>query len=321
MNESARWIGSSEANFPAIQPSGRLSFLRFLFRYPVFLLAFGPPIFRPLDAYNGVDTSQSHFDFWSILQVGWIVSIATWSILRLAYARSILVPKQVRSILKYAFFLGLVFVVSVSYSPGPTVSAELSIVYFLTLSCGVHCRRLLESPKLDALFISPQTYIVRASWARSRRPVHRTRTRDASCVGVRYTPPWRHNRADERGSCANRDHLGILLPSFPGIQSSIRLIFFGRRRRRFGYASKRGGNLAVHRSCDPRRWVGQDKQARRLCPHLRIHDFCFARRLCRGCRRRRPHLEQIQPESEHRGHFNRERQNRGLDVCNPLQLD
>jgi len=137
MTQSIRWIGDNGSGFPAVQPSRDLSFLRFLFRYPIFLLVFGPPIFRPLDAYSGVDTSQAHFDFWSIFQVGWIVSIATWSILRLAYSRSILIPKQVRSILKYAFFLGLVFVVSVTYSPGRAVSSELSIVYFLNLFCVV----------------------------------------------------------------------------------------------------------------------------------------------------------------------------------------
>jgi len=137
MTQSARSINIGESDFPTVQPSGRLSFLKFLFRYPIFLLVFGPPNFRPLDAYSGVDTSQAHFDFWSIFQVGWIVSIATWSILRLAYARSILIPKQVRSILKYAFFLGLLFVVSVTYSPGRAVSFELSVVYFLNLSCVV----------------------------------------------------------------------------------------------------------------------------------------------------------------------------------------
>lgn len=137
MMQTARWIRNSEADFSAVQPSRRLSFLKFLFRYPIFLLVFGPPIFRPLDAYSGSDTSQSHFDFWSILQVGWICSVATWSILRLAYARSILIPKQVRSILKYAFFLGFLFVLSVTYSPGPAISAEDSILYFLTLSCVV----------------------------------------------------------------------------------------------------------------------------------------------------------------------------------------
>jgi hypothetical protein len=137
MTQSARRIEDNEADFPAVQPSRRLSFLRFLFRYPIFLLVFGPPILRPLNAYSGFDTSQAHFDFWSIFQVGWIVSIAAWSILRLAYARSVRIPKQIQTILKYAFFLGLLFVVSATYSPGPAVSAEMSVIYFLMLSCVV----------------------------------------------------------------------------------------------------------------------------------------------------------------------------------------
>jgi len=135
MTQFAQRVGDIEAGFPAVQPPKPLSFLRFLLRYPIFLLAFGPPIFRPLDAYSGVDTSQAHFDFWSILQAGWIVSIASWSILRLAYAPSVLIPKQIQSILKYAVFLGVLFVISVTYSPGPAISAEFSILYFLTLSC------------------------------------------------------------------------------------------------------------------------------------------------------------------------------------------
>jgi len=83
------------------------------------------------------DTSQAHFDFWSVYQVGWISLIALRAILRLASARSIRIPKQIRSILRYAFFLGLLFLVSVAYSPGRIVSLEFSILYFLTLICVV----------------------------------------------------------------------------------------------------------------------------------------------------------------------------------------
>src|ERR1035437_4551858 len=137
MQQSARWIDSNDYEVPGAQHPRRLSFLKFLMRYPIFLLAFGPPIFRSRGALVGVDTSQAHFDFWSIFQVGWISLIALRAILRLAAARSILIPKQIRSILKLAFFLGLLLLASVAYSPGRIVSAEFTILYFLILICVV----------------------------------------------------------------------------------------------------------------------------------------------------------------------------------------
>jgi hypothetical protein len=137
MKQSARWIDSNDYEVPGAQHPRRLSFLKFLMRYPIFLLAFGPPIFRSHVALVGLNTSQAHFDFWNIFQVGWISLIALRAILRLTAARSILIPKQIRSILKVAFFLGLLFLASVAYSPGRIVSAEFTILYFLTLICVV----------------------------------------------------------------------------------------------------------------------------------------------------------------------------------------
>jgi hypothetical protein len=128
-------IDSSERGVPAVQAPRRLSFLRFLLRYPIFLLAFGPPQFK--QAVVGVDTSQAHFSLWNVLQVGWLCLIALRAILRLATAHSILIPKQTRSILKLFFFMGLLFLASVAYSPGWALSTEFVILYFLNLTCMV----------------------------------------------------------------------------------------------------------------------------------------------------------------------------------------
>jgi O-antigen ligase len=128
-------IDRSEREIPAAQAPRRLSWLRFFLRYPIFLLAFGPPIFRAPIAAS--EANQAHFDFWSVFQVGWISLIALRAILRLTTARSIFIPKQIRSILRLAFFLGLIFLASVAYSPGRLVSTEFSILYFMTLICVV----------------------------------------------------------------------------------------------------------------------------------------------------------------------------------------
>ena len=118
----------------AAESPRQLSFFKFLLRYPIFLLAFGPPVFRSTRAYAGVDTSQAHFDLWSICQVGWISLIALRAIYRLAN-RPVLIPREVQSILKLPFFLGLLYLVSVTYSLGRIVSAEYCILYFLSLAC------------------------------------------------------------------------------------------------------------------------------------------------------------------------------------------
>lgn len=130
--QSARWIDSSEPVPPAFHASKRLSFLNFFLRYPIFLLAFGPPEFK--SSVVG-DTSQAHFDLWNVFQVGWLAVIALRAIVRLATARSILIPKQIQSILKLPFFLGILFLISVVYSPGRVISAEYAFLYFLNLIC------------------------------------------------------------------------------------------------------------------------------------------------------------------------------------------
>jgi hypothetical protein len=112
----------------------RVSFLKFLLQYPVFLLAFGPPIFRPNE---GIDATKGNVDFWAFFQVGWIVLIAVRALLRLLSAREILVPKPIRSILRLFFILGLLFMSSVAYSPSRSVSAAYTALYFLAVICVV----------------------------------------------------------------------------------------------------------------------------------------------------------------------------------------
>jgi hypothetical protein len=129
MNQSVQWLDTSESEALAIPASKRLSFLRFLLRYPMFLLAFGPPQFKT--AVTGIDTSQAHFDLWNVLQVGWLFAIALRAMLRLANVKTILIPKQIRSIIKLPFFLGLLFVASIIYSPGRAISAEYCVIFFL----------------------------------------------------------------------------------------------------------------------------------------------------------------------------------------------
>jgi hypothetical protein len=133
MTRSAQWVQNGEIEFPASKLRGRLSSLKFFLRYPIFLLAFGPPQFKA--SVVGVDTSQAHFGFWNVLQVGWLFAIAMRAFFRLVSARSILIPRQIQSVLKYTFFLGMLFAVSITYSPGFTVSAAFCVLYFLNLIC------------------------------------------------------------------------------------------------------------------------------------------------------------------------------------------
>jgi len=107
------------------------SLLKFFTRYPIFLLAFGPPIFRS----HAIDATQGRIDFWSVLQVGWLSLIAARAIWRLLSAQLMFIPKQVRSVLRLAFILGLLFLASATYSPSPAVSAAYSVFYFLTVIC------------------------------------------------------------------------------------------------------------------------------------------------------------------------------------------
>src|ERR1039458_7526330 len=114
MNQSTRWIDNDESVIPEAQPSRRLSSLKFFMRYPIFLLMFGPPIFR---SSAGIDATKGNVDIWAFIQVGWLSLFAIRAILRLVAARSIFLPKSIRSILRLAFILGLLYLASVAYSP------------------------------------------------------------------------------------------------------------------------------------------------------------------------------------------------------------
>ncbi len=134
MKQFARFTENSQGALPGVQPPARLSFLKFLFRYPIFLLAFGPPIFR---SGAGIDATKGNLDFWSFYEVAWIGAIVLRAILRLLNAKSILMPRQIRSVLKFAFSLGLLFLISTAYSPSRLVTTAYSILYFLTMICVV----------------------------------------------------------------------------------------------------------------------------------------------------------------------------------------
>jgi O-antigen ligase len=103
-------------------------------RYPIFFLAFGPPLFRP---GSGVDITKGQLDLWSFFQAGLLSAVALWSVLHLATTDSILIPKQIRSILRLALYLGLLYLASTAYSPSRLATAAYSILNFFTLICVV----------------------------------------------------------------------------------------------------------------------------------------------------------------------------------------
>lgn len=126
---------TGQSSTPGQLSSRRLPWPRFFLRYPIFFLAFGPPLFRSVDMYNGADTSQAHFDIWTIFQVGLLGVIALRALLRLSAVRSIRLIAPVRSVIRYTAFLGLLFAISIAWSPGRAVSAAYTFIYFLILIC------------------------------------------------------------------------------------------------------------------------------------------------------------------------------------------
>jgi hypothetical protein len=132
MNKAAQWINADNWNeLPVVSSARRPSFLKFLQRYPIFILAFGPPVLR----LSAIDATKGVIDLWSLFQVGLLLLIATRAIYRLAFARSIAIPKQIRTILKLALLLGLLYLASAVYSPSRLVSAAYAVLNFLTLVC------------------------------------------------------------------------------------------------------------------------------------------------------------------------------------------
>lgn len=131
MNRFAQTSGRDTRQASNMQSPPRLSALGFFARYPIFLLAFGPPVFR----LTGVDVTEGKLDPWSFLQIGLLFAVAVSAITRLATARSILIPREIRSILKYAFILGALFLISTIYSPSRFSTAAYSILYLITWVC------------------------------------------------------------------------------------------------------------------------------------------------------------------------------------------
>jgi len=130
MMRSAQRVDNNEL---AVEHSAEhFTFVKFLKRYPIFLLAFGPPIFR---SSAGIDATQGNIDFWAILQVGLLVAVSFRAIIRLTKAESIFISRRAQSILKYAFFLGLLYLASAAYSPSHFASTAYAILYFLTWIC------------------------------------------------------------------------------------------------------------------------------------------------------------------------------------------
>lgn len=132
MNNLVRWASNDRYDSNGVRPSRRLPVFAFLMRYPLFLLAFGPPIFR---SQAGIDATKGQIDIWAFLQVIWLGIVAFRAIRRLTRTESILIPRQIRSILLIALILGLLFLASAAYSPSRPVSVAYSILYFVTLMC------------------------------------------------------------------------------------------------------------------------------------------------------------------------------------------
>lgn len=132
MIQSAQLRNDDGYDNPAMPRSRHLSAVKFFTRYPLFLLFFGPPLFRPV---TGIDATRGQIDIWSLFQVGLLCLVAFRAIIRLTSAQFIVIPRQIRSILRLSFFLGLLFLISVAYSPSRVLSAAYSVFYFLALIC------------------------------------------------------------------------------------------------------------------------------------------------------------------------------------------
>lgn len=131
MNRFAQLTEKNHERMPAARKTARISLIGFFLRYPIFLLAFGPPVFRRM----GIDVTSGQIDIWSVFQVGLIVAVGSVACYRLASAGTIFIPKRIQSILRIAFFVGLLFFASALYSPSRFASAAYAIFYLLTIVC------------------------------------------------------------------------------------------------------------------------------------------------------------------------------------------
>jgi O-antigen ligase len=133
MQQAVQRARTKPSSLPSQLSSRRLPWHRFFLRYPIFFLAFGPPLFRSVTKYAGVDTSKVHYDIWTVLQLGLVGVISLRAFLRLTNTRLIRMTAPVRSVVRYCFFLGLLFAISIVYSPGRAVSFAYVVIYFLIL--------------------------------------------------------------------------------------------------------------------------------------------------------------------------------------------
>jgi len=130
MKTVSKGIGANVSTSLMGQPSARMPFISFLMRYPIYLLAFGPPTFR---SSVGIDATKGVLDVWAFIQAFWIAAITFISIYRILTAGIIYIPQKIRNILILATILGLLFSLSALYSPSRSVSFAYSLLYFMTL--------------------------------------------------------------------------------------------------------------------------------------------------------------------------------------------
>lgn len=115
---------------------GKPSYLNLLLRYPILLLASGPPYpMVAADIHGNYDPSLPHYNYWNIFRVALLFVVAARATYRLASTHSVAIPRPARSILAFAFFLGALFVISSVYSSGHTLTIEYAFLYLLTLIC------------------------------------------------------------------------------------------------------------------------------------------------------------------------------------------
>jgi len=138
MAQSMQSIGSGEAESAVSRPARKSSYLKLLLRYPILLLASGPPYAMvPADLHGNYDPTQPHYDFWILFRVALLFVVAARAVYRLASAPSLLIPRSSRTVLSLAFFLGVLFAISSVYSSGRTLTIEYAFMYLLTLICVV----------------------------------------------------------------------------------------------------------------------------------------------------------------------------------------
>lgn len=132
MRLSTQQIDNDKVDGLGFKPPRRPTYFQFMRRYPIFILFFGPPIFR---SSQGIDATRGGLDLWAFFQVAVLAAVAFRAVLRLSSDQAILIPKRIQSVLRLAFILGLLFLTSAVYSPSHLVSAAYAFLYLMTLVC------------------------------------------------------------------------------------------------------------------------------------------------------------------------------------------